>query len=447
MSTIFVTGGTGVLGRGVVPLLVAAGHTVRASARSAAASERLRSMGAAPVEVDLFDAEAVSRAVEGTDAILHLATSIPPVSRARRAGAWLENDRLRTDTTRFLVDAALAQGIPRVVTQSVTFTYADGGPDWLGEDSPIESAPNLDSTLELERQVARMNESGGTGVVVRFGAFYGPEASHTIDAVSMARRGIPATIGRPGAYVSVIHTDDAAHALVAAIDAPGGTYNAADDEPLTRRAFNDALTDAFGMLPVRFPPETVERAVGGSGVGYLSRSQRVSSAHLRAVTGWRPVHGDARSGWRDVARHLEHRDSAGLATHAALLLLALTGLAVGAWAAFAPRGFFDSFPGVGQHWVATDGPYNEHLVRDFGALNLALGVVATTALVYLTRPLVVAAAAGWLTYGVPHLVYHFRHSGTLSTGDAAALLTALTFTAALALLVLSGSRLRARSPG
>ncbi len=117
-------------------------------------------------------------------------------------------------------------------------------------------------------------------------------------------------------------------------------------------------------------------------------------------------------------------------------MLALTGLVLGAWAAFAPRGFFDSFPGLGQEWVSFDGPYNQHLVRDFGALNLALGVVAAGALVSLVRPLVITAALAWLAYGVPHVVYHSRHTASLDGVDATALLTALTFTAALALLVL-----------
>jgi hypothetical protein len=101
-----------------------------------------------------------------------------------------------------------------------------------------------------------------------------------------------------------------------------------------------------------------------------------------------------------------------------LAYFAVSGLAIGAWAALAPRGFYDDFPGIGtRHWVSIDGPYNEHLVRDFGALNLALAAVAIVALVTLSRSLVVATAVAELVYGVPHLVYHLRHVDAMKGHD------------------------------
>jgi hypothetical protein len=100
-----------------------------------------------------------------------------------------------------------------------------------------------------------------------------------------------------------------------------------------------------------------------------------------------------------------------------LALLALGNVQVGVWATFAPRSFYDDFPGGGRSWVAPDGPFNEHLVRDFGATNLALGVLTIAALVWLTRPLVVTAGLAWIAYGVPHLVYHLRHLDVYETGD------------------------------
>jgi len=93
----------------------------------------------------------------------------------------------------------------------------------------------------------------------------------------------------------------------------------------------------------------------------------------------------------------------------ALAPLALVALLCGVWASVAPRGFYDEFPGAGRTWVAVDGPYNEHLMRDFGALNLALAVVTIVALVTLARAAVVAAAGAWIAYAVPHLIYHVRH--------------------------------------
>jgi hypothetical protein len=93
----------------------------------------------------------------------------------------------------------------------------------------------------------------------------------------------------------------------------------------------------------------------------------------------------------------------------ALGLLAGTALLVGVWAQFFPRSFYTSFPSLGGQWVAVDGPYNEHLVRDVGGLNLALAVVTIVALVHRTAVLVRTAALAWIVYSVPHFVYHSAH--------------------------------------
>ena len=120
----------------------------------------------------------------------------------------------------------------------------------------------------------------------------------------------------------------------------------------------------------------------------------------------------------------------------ALAILALIGLQVGLWAAFAPQSFYDDFPGAGRIWVAVDGPYNEHLVRDIGALNLALAVVAVVAFVTLSRAAVLAAGGAWLAYGLPHLVYHLRHLEPLENADAVAVPVSLAASALLAAAVL-----------
>jgi hypothetical protein len=119
-----------------------------------------------------------------------------------------------------------------------------------------------------------------------------------------------------------------------------------------------------------------------------------------------------------------------------LVALAVVGVVTGLWAAFAPRGFYDDFPGGGRSWVSADGPYNEHLVRDFGALNLALTAVTIVALVTLARPAVVAAALAWLVFGVLHLVYHARHLDVYDTGDKVSTMAALALGVALPLVVL-----------
>jgi len=119
-----------------------------------------------------------------------------------------------------------------------------------------------------------------------------------------------------------------------------------------------------------------------------------------------------------------------------LAILALVSVELGVWATFAPRSFFDDYPGLGRHWVRVYAPYNEHLVRDFGALNLALAVVTIAALITLGRPLVIAVAISWLAWGVPHLVYHLRHLDMFSTGDKVANVVGLAAVPVLAIVVL-----------
>ena len=120
----------------------------------------------------------------------------------------------------------------------------------------------------------------------------------------------------------------------------------------------------------------------------------------------------------------------------ALALLAVVGLQVGLWAAFAPQSFYDDFPGAGRVWVSADGPYNQHLIRDVGALNLALAVVAIVAFVTLSRAAVLAAGGAWLAYGVPHLVYHLRHLDPLEGADQVAVPVSLFLSVVLGALVL-----------
>src|SRR6478735_6968391 len=106
--------------------------------------------------------------------------------------------------------------------------------------------------------------------------------------------------------------------------------------------------------------------------------------------------------------------------HERAVRVLLVGLGVpaailGAWAAFAPRSFYEDFPGFGQLWVRPDGPFNEHLVRDVGELNLALAFVTFAAVVW-CWPMVVRVVAGaWIVEGIPHLVYHLRHLDPLAT--------------------------------
>lgn len=119
----------------------------------------------------------------------------------------------------------------------------------------------------------------------------------------------------------------------------------------------------------------------------------------------------------------------------ALGYLAIVSLQIGAWALFAPTSFYDDFPGLGRAWVNVDGPYNEHLIRDVGALNLALFVLLVTAIVTLSRPLVLTAAAAAVTWGLPHLIYHLVNTDGLGAGDLTASLAGLALFVALPIAV------------
>jgi hypothetical protein len=121
---------------------------------------------------------------------------------------------------------------------------------------------------------------------------------------------------------------------------------------------------------------------------------------------------------------------------AALVALALIALGTGVWATVSPRAFYDNFPGAGHAWVAPDGPYNEHLIRDFGSLNLALAAVTIIAAVTLGRAVVIAAAVAWLLVEVPHLVYHARHLDVYPSGDKAAVIIALVLSVVLPVVIL-----------
>lgn len=138
------------------------------------------------------------------------------------------------------------------------------------------------------------------------------------------------------------------------------------------------------------------------------------------------------------------------ATRIGLVVLGLQSLLPGAWATASPRGFYDDFPGFGAHWISTDGPFNEHLLRDFGALNLALAVLALLAAWWMTRHLTLATAIVFLVYGIPHLAYHVSHGYDGSPGEQIALYGGLVLGPVIAVAILVGdarSRDTAGGPG
>ncbi len=124
----------------------------------------------------------------------------------------------------------------------------------------------------------------------------------------------------------------------------------------------------------------------------------------------------------------------------ALGYLALSCLQIGVWALLAPQSFYDNFPGLGRSWISVDGPYNEHMIRDFGALNLALLVVLVAAIYTLSRELIITASIAAMVWGIPHVIYHLFNTDGLSSGDVAASVGGLALFAVLpiAVIVTSG---------
>ena len=303
---VFLTGATGAIGPATVRRLLENGHQVRAVARTDDKAAQLRAQGADPVAVDLFDGEALKSAVDGCEAVLHLATNVPPLRRMSSKKGWATHNSLRTTATKLLVDAALTTGATTFVKESVTFVYPDSGDAWIDETTrPDESIEMLRPTLEGERIVGRFTAGGGRGIVLRFGLFYGPTARGTDEALRLARWRMSMVGGKPETYLSSVHTDDVAAAAVAALDAPAGIYNAVENEPVTRRDYLDAFSGAFGVGRVRPMPTWLVKLVSGSAAAAVIRSWRVSNKKLRDATGWSPRYPSVREGWPSVARERE----------------------------------------------------------------------------------------------------------------------------------------------
>lgn len=293
---IFVTGGTGVVGTRAVPALVAAGHEVTVVARGAAKADLVRSMGATPVAIDLFDADGVKAAVDGHDAVAHLATNIPPMSKAARMKSWETNERLRKEASNLLVDAALATGATRYVQESICFPYLDQGDAWITEESPLDHVGVFAGAAVAEAAAARFTDSGGIGVVLRFAQFHGPGSAHVQFFNGLLRKRINPFVGPPDAYTSFIHADDAGSAVAAAMTLPPGICNVADDEPLTRFEAGRAAAEALGVKPPRTVPAAARATVLHSAKP-LMKSLRVSNAKLKGASGWTPAHPSIRASW------------------------------------------------------------------------------------------------------------------------------------------------------
>jgi nucleoside-diphosphate-sugar epimerase len=297
---VFVTGGTGAIGGYTVPALIAQGHTVSALARTAETAAVLRRQGATPVMVSLFDRRALASAFAGHDAVLNLASALPPTHRFLLRSAWSDCHRIRSEGSAAVVDAAAAAGVGRLVQESVVMIYRSGADRWIDENWPTETYFIATGNHAAEVNAQRFD---GTAVILRFGMFYGPGAAHSEQLMAMARRHIGFAAGRPDSYVSSIQLADGADAVVAALDCPDGIYNISDDEPVTARANVDAMAAAVGARPWLRGPGRVALLLGDRSTS-MTRSLRVSNARFREATGWAPRYPSVREGYSAMAAQL-----------------------------------------------------------------------------------------------------------------------------------------------
>jgi len=253
--------------------------------------------GAVVVDVSLFDPRALSVAVAGHDAVINLATHMPPsMARMFVPGAWRENDRIRREGSAKLVDAALAADVRRFIQESYAPIYRSHGSAWIDEDAPVRPARYNRTVLDAEGAARRFADAGHAGVVLRFAAFYGPDAGQLRGMVRSIRHGWAPLPGRPDSYVSAVSHDDAAAAVIAALDLPSGIYNVVDDCPVSHREFADALADAAGAARPRLLPAWLAN-LGGSAARLLTRSLRISNRKLRDASSWTPRYRSVREGF------------------------------------------------------------------------------------------------------------------------------------------------------
>jgi nucleoside-diphosphate-sugar epimerase len=306
---VFVAGATGVIGRRLVPMLIAAGHEVTGMVRSARRIDALRAIGAEPAIADALDADAVRTAVGDArpDAVIHELTSLPPRIDPRKLERdFAVNDRLRSEGTRHLVSAAQAAGARRIIAQSIAFAYAPGPSGTLhAEGDPLF----LEAPKPFRRSVEALRDLdaavlGADGVVLRYGYFYGPGSAISPEGSivqDVTRRRLPIVGGGDGVW-SFVHVDDAARATVAALTRGGsGAYNVVDDDPARVSDWIPGIAAAIGApRPFRVPALIARLAAGSYGVSTMTEAQGASNELAKRELEWSPEHPSWREGFREA---------------------------------------------------------------------------------------------------------------------------------------------------
>jgi nucleoside-diphosphate-sugar epimerase len=305
---VFVAGASGAIGRQLVPQLLAGGHEVTAMTRSADRAAQLTAGGASGVVADALDADAVHAAVAQArpDAVIHQLTALPQRIDPRKIERdFVLNDRLRSEGTRILVDAARAAGASRIVAQSIAFMYAPGPSGRVHEeDDPLLS--DAEAPASFKRSAAAVRELertvlGAGGLVLRYGYFYGPGTAISSTGSmgeDVRRRRMPIVGGGTGVW-SLVHIADAARATVAALQrGDSGAYNVVDDHPAPVSEWLPGFAAAVGApRPMRVPALIARIVAGDYGVAAMTRAQGASNARARRELGWEPQYPSWREGF------------------------------------------------------------------------------------------------------------------------------------------------------
>jgi nucleoside-diphosphate-sugar epimerase len=304
---VFLAGATGAIGRQLVPRLVAAGHEVHGMTRSEKKQGIIYEMGAVPAVADALDPDQVAEAVARArpDVIVHQLTAIPATLNMRHFDRdFALTNRLRTEGTDHLLSAGQAVGVRRFVAQSYFAQYARTGAAVKSEEDPIDRAPAremrevLAAIRHLEEAVldARWTE----GIVLRYGALYGPGTSLAAGAeqVELVRRHKFPLVGNGGGVWSFVHVADAAEATVAAVEhGSRGVYNVVDDDPAPVAQWLPALAEEVGAKKPSHVPRFVGRLFAGElGVVMMTEVRGASNAKAKRELAWRPAHPSWRRG-------------------------------------------------------------------------------------------------------------------------------------------------------
>ena len=305
---VFVAGGTGVVGRRLVPQLVARGHQVTASTTSAAKLGLLEQLGAEAVVVDGLDAVSVGEAVAAArpDAIVNQMTAISPAHAGKpdikHMDRWFATtNRLRTEGTDHLLAAAEATGVSNFVAQSYASWNGIRKGGWVKtEEDPLdpETGTAAHAPMEAIRHLEDMVLKAG-GAVLRYGGFYGPGA--TDDQVELVRKRQFPLVGGGAGYSSWVHLDDAASAAVLAVEHKAkGVFNIVDDEPAPAREWLPYLAACAGAKPPMRVPKWLARMLAGDvAVTMMTEGRGFSNAKAKRELGWELRYPSWRQGFRE----------------------------------------------------------------------------------------------------------------------------------------------------